>query len=565
MNKFLKVLVLLLNIQPLVAQNFNNYYRSPVDFVILSSGNFAETRPNHFHSGVDVKTGGVEGKPLYAAASGYISRVNIAPRGFGHTIYIAHPNGTTTVYAHMKSFMPAVAAHVRNEQYRLQKHAIDLYFGPEKFPVSQGEQIGLSGNSGSSGGPHLHYEVRDAAQRPMNPIKIGAIKTTDNLPPTIVRLHYVAIDSAGIVPIALKPCAIEVVRGVGSNYTIKDTLEIAPNGYFVIEATDRKNGTQNTMGIYRAALSIDGKPHFEFALDKFAFSETRYVNSLCYYPLQRGARNQFLRLARQAGNKLPIYKGTNGAIRLPGDVPHTMEILLEDDSENTAILKFVTRSVDTGGMPVPEGVAVDHTRAFTTRIDGMGVTIPAGALYDNILLSVSRVPATLAGRHFSPAYSIGSPDVPLHRAMTVALRADTMPAALRPKACLGLVTADGKGFTYAGGKLENGWVVGSSSVFGRFVVAADDVAPTIVPSFAEGADLTSRTSVAFTIGDNFSGVASFEGNIDGQWIIFEQQGRTITHHFDPAKITYNGGQHTLRLTVRDAKGNAATISRGFKR
>ncbi len=563
--KYIKISALLFISVTLQAQDYSDYFRPPLDGVLLPSGNFAETRSNHFHSGVDIKTGGVEGKPLYAAAKGYISRICIASRGFGKTIYITHPNGTTTVYAHMQRFTPTMEKYIRAERYRTQKHDIDLYLTSDKFPVSQGELIGYSGNTGSSGGPHLHYEVREAAtQQPLNPIKTGAVKMTDNISPTIVRLHYIAVDTA----VSASPRAIDVARKVGSEYVLKDTaaLAIAPNGYFVIEATDRKNGTQNTMGIYRAAVDMDGTSLFGFALDKFSFADTRYVNSLCYYPLQRGARNQFLRLARQAGNRLPVYKGGNGAVVLKDDGRHTVNIEVEDDTGNSATLRFVVRREDRGGMPVPEGRPVDHAHAFSLSESGLKVTIPAGVLYDNIFLNAGRVDAPeVRGERYSHVYAVGQPQVPLHKAITVSLRADSLPAALRPKACLGMVTADGKGLTYAGGRWDDGWVTGATSAFGRFAVAADTVAPTITPNFADGADLKGRSSIAFTLKDNFSGIASFEGNIDGKWIIFERQGSTITHILDPEKITYDGDKHVLHLTVRDSKGNSATLSRSFVR
>jgi hypothetical protein len=564
------LLLLLLAPAPLVAQ----YYRPPMTGTLLPSANFAETRPNHLHSGVDIKTGGAEGKPLYAAAGGYISRIGIAPRGFGRTIYINHPNGTTTVYAHMQRFTPAIERHVRAERYRQKKHAIDIYPAPDKFPVGQGELIGYSGNSGSSAGPHLHYELRDAAtQHPLNPVREGIVDFKDDIAPTIVRLYYVTVDTVGIVPVCSAPRSVEVVRSVGNTYTLRDTAALAIPArcaYFVLEATDRKNDTGNTMGIYRVAATVDGQALFGFALDRFGFGDTKYVNSLCHYQLQRNSRNQMLRLALQAGNRLPVFTKMRdrGALVLDDDARHSVTIEVEDDAGNKSLLTFGVRRRAGGTTPTaPRGEPVDATRDHTASLDGAGVTIPAGALYDNVFLTTSRGPSTdLKGRRsYSDVYGVGDPAVPLHKAIAVSIAADSLPADLRAKACLGLVTADGAGLTYAGGRYNEGRVEGTSSVFGRFAITADTAPPTISLNFAEGADLRGRDRVTITLRDDFSGLGSYSATVDGEWMILEQQGATFTHVFDPEKIPYTNTRHTMQITATDNKGNTRTLTREFIR
>lgn len=563
------------------AKVYEGYFRAPMDGVLLPSANFAETRTNHFHSGVDIKTGGVVGKTVYAAADGYVTRIGIAPAGFGRVLYLTHPNGTTTVYAHLQRFSAEIEAYVKKERYRQKKHNVDLYLTPDVFPVKKGEVIGLSGNSGRSGGPHLHYELRDAAtQEPLNPITTGIITMKDDIAPTIVKLHYIEVDTVGGVPLNSQPRAAEVVKSAAGQYRLKDTTAfvVGPRGYFVLEVTDRKNDSQNTMGVYRVAATLDGEALFGFALDRFSYANTRYVNSLCHYRMQRGARNQFLRLALQTNNRLPVYTKmkNRGLVMLSDSDTHQVAIEAHDDSGNVSTLEFAVRrregdrkfytDADTGGM------AVDCTNNFSATAGGMRVTIPALALYENIFYThaLESDPAIKGGNtasvpRYSPVYRIHNASVPLHKPITISIEPDSLPDGLHPKACLGVVSADGTNISYAGGAYKDARVTGKSSIFGRFCVVTDTVAPTVTPDFTNGQDLRGKKSLSFTIKDNFSGIGSFNATIDGQWIIFEQQGSTITHHFDPEKVTYSGGRHTLEITVTDNKGNSTTLKREFVR
>lgn len=558
-------------------QSFEGYFRPPMDGVLLPSANFAETRSNHFHSGVDIKTGGVEGKPLYAAAEGYISRVSIAPGGFGKTIYINHPNGTMTVYAHMQQFTPEIEKYVKGQRYRQKLHAIDLYPEAGMFPIAQGDQIGLSGNTGSSGGPHLHYELRDAAtQEPINPVTTGVVKFKDEIAPTIVRLHYIEVDTMGIVPLNSAPRAIEVAKGVGNTYTLRDTaaLVVGPRGYFVLEATDYRNDTQNTMGIYKVTTTMDGEALFGFALDRFSYANTRYVNSLCHFAMQRGKRNQFLRLALQAGNRLPIYtKMKNRGLVMPGDTErHPVSITIYDDTGNKAVLNFTVRQREGEGTFPRDtaGIAADCSRTFTAASDGLRVTIPAGALYEPVFFRYHREEnhsIKVTRSLWSPVYTIHDAQTPLHKAINISIDVPELPAELRSKACLGIVAADGANISSMGGVYKDGAVSGNVTLFGRYCVMVDVESPTITPSFTNGQDLRNRTSISFTLKDDFSGIASFEATIDGEWIIFESNAsRTaITHTFDPEKFVYDGRRHTLEIIVTDNKGNRTELQREFVR
>ena len=276
----------------------------------LYSANFGEMRPGHFHAGIDIKTDGAEGKPLVAVADGYVSRVSLGAYGYGRAVYLTLHNGTTAVYGHLQRFRGDIEKHVRDERFPRRSNSVNLWFGPDTWPVKQGDVVGYSGNSGSSMGPHLHYELRDTrTQRLYNVVSAGIIRPHDDLPPRIMRIHYIEVDTVQGVPVHSRPESYAVVRSAGGNYrlTREEPVGAGRKGYFVVEASDRRNGVGNTFGLWRLALSADGKPLFEYRMDGFEQANSRCCDAVSYYPLQLTSRNEVIRAAQLAQSPACFY------------------------------------------------------------------------------------------------------------------------------------------------------------------------------------------------------------------------------------------------------------------
>ncbi len=540
------VLIVFTSIDTLYAQS--DYYRSPLDIPTLFSGNFAEMRSNHFHSGLDFKTGGVEGALVRAVADGVVSRIGVVPNGFGKTLYIDHPNGTTSVYAHLQRFTPAIDAWVNAERYRLQSDRVDLTPPAGKFSFKKGELIGYSGNTGSSGGPHLHFEIRkSASQAPLNPITAGYISHTDNIAPTFGRLFYVQVDTVrGGVPVNAKP------REIKPSAT---PVSLAGNGYLVVEAIDRKNGAANAYGIYRVVQRIDGEVTMEQRRDQFLFSQTRYINAVAHHALNRTTGMEMIRFNLLENNKIPIYTSSKdrGAIVLRDTLPHRIEIEVWDDSGNVTRRSFTARRGDFPAPQLPDNALIArHDRTFDHRTSQAGILIPVGALYEPIVY-------TQQGTKFH------TPDIPLHAAATIWVSAQ-VPERLRSKAMLGRITASGS-LASAGGT----WNPASTTLperitasvrdFGEYRVTFDTIAPKITPNFVKGSDLKGETGFSFGVTDDFSGIADYRLLIDGRWALLEHDimKKRMTHPF--ASATFDAtGRHTISLEVRDYAGNRAIYS-----
>ena len=553
---------------------------NPEDYVFpvreaarLYAANFGEMRPGHFHGGIDIKTDGVEGKPLVAVADGYVSRITLSPGGYGRAVYLTLRNGTTAVYGHLQRFRDDMEEHVRKERYRRRTNSVDLSFGPEFWPVKQGDPVGFSGNSGSSMGPHLHFELRDTpTQRLYNVVREGIVRPEDNLPPRIMRLHYVEADTLQGVPVRSGMDSYAVVRQAEGRYrlTREEPVAVGRRGYFIAEVTDRRNGVNNTFGIWRVTASVDDTPYFEYRMDGFTFDLSRCCDAVSCYAMQGGSRNEVIRLAQmdEAPDCFYPIMEERGLIRVGEGERRRIRIEAEDDCGNRSALEFTVRGragefraeADSAAVPLPSD------RASVLRIGTEAIArIPAGALYEPRFARPERKAAPKAVQGvvmLSPAYRFLDSDVPLRHAAVVSINAD-VPRRLQLRTVLARCSPSGS-LGMAGGTYSNGTVTAVTSATGDLAVVADTLPPTIRPLFTEGADLSRAEGLRFRIGDNFSGVASWNMTIDGEWVPadrFPMRG-TLVHTFDsPARHR----KHEVRLTVRDGCGNTACFTGIFYR
>lgn len=559
------------------AQELNpDDYIFPVQNVAgLFSSNFGEMRPNHFHSGVDIKTDGVTGKSVIAVADGYICRIAVTPGGYGRAIYIAHPNGTTSVYGHLSVFRSDIEKYVHEERYRTRQNSINLYPSPDKFPLKQGDEFAKSGNTGASSGPHLHFEIRDSrTQRTLNTISSGVIRSRDQIPPLLVKLHYVEVDTVGGVPVHATPRAIELAAKAPGQYVLKQDapLPVGNRGYFILEATDRKDGVSNTFGVWRVSETVDNEKIFELRIDGFAFDETRYCNAVACYPMQVGSRNELIRLTQMDGcidAFYPVMK--NRALLTPAEGQvQQVRIEAEDDSGNISTLEFtiVGQSSDKNfrascdsSLPV-----IDNRSPFYRDEYQCSVEIPAGTFYEPIFYRSSSRPSGSVSVNtvsiHSPVFSILDSTLPLHKAAKITIQA-MLPPDLQPHASLGFVRNNRVSF--AGGKYKDGAVSVNTRTLGEFCVVVDTVPPKITPQFNADEPIKSR-SISFKWSDNYSGLGSYTATIDGKWVLLDRNpmNGTITHTFDDSR-TPKGESYLFKLTVTDNCGNKTVWEKRISR
>ena len=530
----------------------NPLHQSP----LFLAGSFAELRSNHFHSGIDIKTDGVIGKPVYAVEDGYISRISVSPWGFGRAVYITHTNGYTSLYGHLSRFRDDIDAYVRSEQRRLKKNEVNLYLSKNKFPVKRGQQIAWSGNSGSSGGPHLHFEIRKTAtEHPVNPLQFK-FPVTDNLPPQMLSLMVTETDKSVTYPIRLKS------KTTGKAvYKISKTLMVSSPVKFALESYDYLNGSSNQCGLNSLTLLLDEKPVFGFLLNEVPYGDMRYINSLIDYPTYIKTKKRYQRLFRQPGNFAHIYpiNKNDGVITLSDTLSHYITIIAKDSYGNTSTLSFVIKKVKPSHTP-QRNISKEYSYNEDHKLwqKHFSLTLPKNSLYEDASIERKEIPTTNP-QYVSPVYQIGSDTVPLHKKASLKFQITYPNSALQNNLCLMRIAHYGnkrkEKIIYVGGHSANGFYTAKTKNLGYFVFMLDTVAPVIKPVYTTPhADIFGRAEIKFKVSDNLSGLAHYDLYIDNQWqpVFFDGKKGWMICTFDK---TVKRGRHDLRFEAVDSKGN----------
>jgi murein DD-endopeptidase MepM/ murein hydrolase activator NlpD len=539
-----------------------DYFRSPIDLPLHASGTFGELRSNHFHAGLDYRTNQREGFPVYAAAGGYVSRIKVSSYGYGTSIYIDHPNGFTTLYGHLSAYGPGIEEYVRKIQYDKKSFEIEVFPRPGELPVKQSDIIAYSGNTGGSGGPHLHFEYRDTkTEMIINPLLFGLNKKMkDDKVPTIYGIVAYPISDDAVINGSKVPLIISLKKQADGSY-LADRLDAKGTVGFSINTTDKSVGSTGNNGVYKIEEFFNGSPHFSYTFDTFAFEESRYVNNLIDYPRYYSTGQRYQKLFVRTPYQLSLLKHNklNGQFAIKEGSTSNYRIEVSDFHGNkVSVNGSIAYSDAPGKIAVPKHITPYFVKSGNDNNytkNNVSVFIPAHAFYDDFYMDFNVKDSVLY---------LHDASMPVHTPITVSFDVTGLDKATLQKTFIGGFTE--KSFSYNASYLEDGRLTAKVKTLGKFRLMQDTTPPKIFsPSFAEGKWLTANKTFSLKMSDDLSGIATYDAWLNGKWVLmhYDYKTRTMYHNFSDGVVAE--GRNDLKVTVTDSVGNSTTFETHFFR
>ncbi len=539
-----------------------DFFRSPLDIPMQLSGNFGELRPNHFHAGFDLKTQQKEGLNVYAVADGYVSRIKISTFGNGKAIYINHPNGYTSVYGHLKMANGEIEKYIKNTHYKEKNFEIEMFFKPDEMVVEKGQIIAFTGNTGSSEGPHLHFEFRDTkTEFVINPMFFGYDKyTKDTKKPIVSSVYVYPLDSKTTVNHSKRPLLVNVSLQKDGTYLSDKVVANGTIG-FGISAYDTDDVSFNNNGVFKVQSFYNGKPNFGYEFNTYSFDEMRYINALIDYPRYKKMQQRVQKLFMQNPYNLSIIKTdeNKGVLQVSPNLASIYRIEVSDFFGNKRIITIPVQydllPTVISKEPVPSNYFIKANKDSNFALENMSVFFPAGTFYDDFEFNFALKKDTL---------TLHDDTVPAHTNFTVTIEDTKSTEAQKEKMFIGRI--EGKKMNYNSTYRKGNVFTTKVKVLGKYALAIDTVAPTInIALPIQGKWISAQKTLQLSIYDELSGVKSYNGYLNGKWILMEYDNKTrkLTHFFEDGIAT--DGANDLKVVVTDNVGNTSTFETQFFR
>ena len=542
-------------------------FHPPLDIPLVLSGTFGELRSNHFHAGIDIKTQGQSGLKVYAIADGYISRIKVSPWGYGKAIYITHDNGYSSVYAHLMRYTGAIQDYVISSQYKNQSYDIELFPTKNELRVKKGEIIGLSGNTGSSAAPHLHFEIRNSQnQYPQNGLQFG-FDITDNIPPVIKELKVYSKSKKTVIDGDYEDKLYQV-KGSGKNCYIDKTIEVSGLYALGVNTYDLLNKAKNKNGVYSIEVLLDSQLIYSHTMKEFGFHETRYINSHLDYSEKVTNKRKLHKCFLEPNNKLSIYDYVaNKGIIKPKNDTQKVVIRVKDVYENVSELNFKVKKSEQISSDNNTKETVKFTSIFpyeehnTFGNELLSIEIPKYSLYDTLFFTY-KVFEDSSDIFHSPIHCVHNEEYTVHSPYALSVKT-TVPDSLASKSYICKLNKKGKP-NYVGGKYKDGKISVKTRLFGNFTVAIDTINPIVKGLNIYPGKTMKSSTLKMTIKDGESGVKTYSATINDEWVLMEYEPKSnkLTHYF---KKDLKAGKHVFKLVVHDSVNNATEYQAVFYR
>ena len=536
-----------------------DYFTSPLDITLVLSGTFAELRSNHFHSGLDIKTQGKEGFKTYAAAAGYVSRIKISRYGYGKALYITHPNGYTTVYAHLQKFSPTIEAYVKNQQYIKETFEIELFPKAEDLKISAKEVIAYTGNTGGSGGPHLHFEVRDKLERPMNPMLFG-FDIKDTTKPAVYELFGYPLSEGSHINGETSRVKIRIIKLPNGHYKTEQITAFGNIGFGII-STDKLDLASNKNGLNHIKTSLNGSKSLEVDFKRFSFNETKHLNRYIDYGYFFETKKRIQKLFIESNNPLKLLKShtTQGIVSIINDTNSIYKITVSDFKGNQTDLSIPIKGLkkelpEAKSFPLNLHQIIASEETILEK-DHISVQIYKDSFYENVAINFEVTNDTL---------KLHKPIIPLQKSMNINFDISQYKGTDKDKLFIGSVSRYGNKLYYTSTKKRGNTLTARTKYLGSYTLGIDDEKPKIEAiNFKNGSWISNYRYLKVKISDEISGIKNYRATINDQWILMEYDSKTqtLTHDFNDEIIKET--KNNLKIIVTDNVGNSSTFETTF--
>ena len=560
MRYYLLTIFFLLN-SIIYSQNSGDY---PLDIPIILSGTFAELRPNHFHAGIDIKTKGTEGFNVYSIGDGYISRIQITHGGYGKALYIKHDNGQSSVYAHLKKYSPKIEKIVKEIQYSNESYTFRVYPKENEIRISEKELIGYSGNTGRSYGPHLHYELRDDKDRPINPLEYKNYTILDTIPPVVLGLHYKEIPQNSISGSNSSFKNLKITK-ISNNLFISDTLNTSGLIGFGVNSYDRMNNTWNKMGLSDIKANLDGEEVFDMNLNSFSYDEWRHINTFIDYASYKNKKIRIQKLYIEDYNPLNMYNRSlgNGVINIKNqDKVYLYSIRLFDYNKNyTEILvpilwkektNYITKGLESDNI-----YSINKDSEYNLLFGSSSIKLSKNTFYTNKEIEIIERDNIL---------SIDEDSIPVLKEITIKFNTDRYNDSLVNKTYIAKLENEDES-SFVSNNLNNGKLIADIKLLGDYMIKVDSIPPNInLIDIEDSQWISNRDKLQIKINDKNSGISSYRGTLNDKWILLEYNPMKgiLTYDFND-NINNSEPKNILKVNVTDNVGNTKYLEKVFFR
>ena len=563
MRAYLFLIIILLSSQ-LKSQNSGDY---PVDIPIILSSSFGELRPNHFHSGIDIKTQGIEGFEVFSIGDGYISRIQITLGGNGKALYIKHDNGQSSVYAHLKEFSPRIEQIVKNIQYSNKSYTLRKYPKVDEYRISKKEVIGYSGNTGRSTAPHLHYELRDENDKPLNPMAYKSYAIEDTIPPILLDVYFkkILLDDKGVLSYNQSNFSKLNLKKINSSIYVSDTLKINGLIGFGVNSYDKMNNTWNKMGLSFIETNVNGKKVFEMDFNKFSFDEWGHINNFIDYATYKKFKYRIQKLFIEKSNPLSMYnrKLGDGFVEINKDEPNYLYTIKLSDYNKNLTEVLIPVKFDDGQEKKIKEVNSDHLSyinndsVYDINLKNSSIKILNNTFYSDTFLDFTEKKDYL---------HLDMDTIALLKPITIKFNLNRYEKSMVDKLFIAKMDDIG-GYSFVSNSIQNDKMIARVKTLGDYKLKSDTIPPRVnLLNIRENQWVSNLKKIKIKISDKQSGIKSYNAWINGQWVLLE---------FNPAKgilsydfrdnVNSSTSRNNLLINIEDNSGNISEIETIFYR